>query len=95
MSYCPDCGARCLCIRRLLTHYTTGVMLPCRKCGHEMVDRDRVFCHGIITGLIFSLLLGVQLPIESIWLNALMVVGIPFIYFQLLMPMRHDPENQP
>ena len=92
MSFCPDCGQRCCCIRRLLTHYTTGVMLPCSKCGHEMIDKDRVFLHIIATIGLFSLLLGIQLPVESMWLNALMVIGLPFLYFQLLMPMRHDKE---
>lgn len=86
--YCPECGRHVGFFRRFIIRYNSEIMLPCRHCGAELVDKDKIFVHLIITGALFTLLLGVELPVESLWLNALMVLGIPWLYYEFMFPMR-------
>jgi hypothetical protein len=91
--YCCECGRHAGFFRRFIIRYSQEVMLPCRYCGAELVNKDKIFVHIIITGVIFSLLLGVELPEESMWLNALLVLGVPLIYYELFFPMRSKTEE--
>ncbi|MCY0963844.1 hypothetical protein [Parathalassolituus penaei] len=92
--YCPDCGRHVGFFRRFIIRYTQPVMLPCRFCGAELVDKDRIFAHLLLTGFIFSLLLGVQLPVESGWWTLLLDLGVPWLYYELMFPMRHKEVDE-
>ncbi|MEJ2046370.1 MAG: hypothetical protein P8X89_24210 [Reinekea sp.] len=83
---CPGCGKRHNWLYRFRFNYDNKVILACNNCGEELIDRDKVLFHLIISGIIFGALLWVEF--KSFVIDAILTIGTPYGYFVAFIPFR-------
>ncbi|QFT56719.1 hypothetical protein [Microbulbifer sp. THAF38] len=87
MKICARCGHSVGFIDRFKVNFDKKPMLPCSNCGAELLNKDKLLSHSIVTGIIVvaSLYLGGLLDSEL--LEFVVAVGIPTVYFVVFLPL--------
>jgi uncharacterized protein (DUF983 family) len=88
---CKKCNRKASLWRRFYLNFDREVYLACDKCGGELINKDAMSIHIIITTCIFGVFMVARnfYDIAEIY-NFILIVIIPSLYFYLFLPQQKN-----
>ncbi len=86
---CTNCGFKNSLLYKFNFKYDEkGAQLPCKSCGYNLINEDRVALHFIISTLMVALFGWYDFPVENEWMSLVIKVFIVFCYFIFALPIK-------
>ncbi|MES2673295.1 MAG: hypothetical protein V4660_03605 [Pseudomonadota bacterium] len=91
MKLCKHCGCSIPFHRRFFVNPDSAVFLPCKNCGEELIEKEKMLVHLIITGVILLVVLVFddRIPFHEIGVFFIDVF-VPLVYFYFFIPFLSD-----
>lgn len=88
MTHCVKCGHKQGWLMRMRIQIGKNKLRPCKHCGTETVNKDRLFVHSILSIFVYAALLGIPMTGLHQVIEGLIKLGLPLIFFVVAMPTR-------